>query len=145
VKTRIALLEIKLLPGATMPKYMTADAAGMDCYAHHRAVVPAMGRVLIGLGFSVAIPKGYEGHIRPRSGMALKLGVMAAFGTIDADYRGTVGATLFNHTEWAVNVEAGDRICQLVISPVVRAYLVEVEELNDSERGTAGFGSTGVK
>lgn len=138
-------IEIKLLPGATLPKYMTVDAAGLDCYAHHNAVVPAMSRVLVGLGFSIAIPKGYEGHIRPRSGMALKLGVMAAFGTIDADYRGVVGATLFNHTEWAVHVEAGDRVCQLVIAPVVRAFLIETGELDGSERGTGGYGHTGSR
>jgi dUTP pyrophosphatase len=138
-------LEIKIFPGGTMPKYMTADAAGLDCYAAHSAIVPERGRILVELGFAVAIPRGYEGQIRPRSGMALKAGVMAAIGTIDSDYRGMVKALLVNTSDFQLKVEAGDRVCQLVISPVVRAYVVEVGDLTDTERGTRGFGHTGVK
>jgi dUTP pyrophosphatase len=138
-------IEIKLYPGGKAPAYMTADAAGMDCYAAHSAVVPENGRVLIDLGFALAIPQGFEGQIRPRSGMALRDGVVAAIGTIDADYRGQLKALLVNTTAFQLKVEAGDRVCQLVIAPVVRASLVEVAALESSERGTRGFGSSGVR
>lgn len=136
-------LNIKLMPGGKCPLYMSEGAAGMDCYASHPAVVPAHGRVLIELGFAIALPAGYEAQIRPRSGMALREGVFAVLGTVDADYRGEVKALLVNTTEFQLRVEAGDRICQMVISPVVHALLIEVDSLDDTLRGTAGFGSSG--
>jgi dUTP pyrophosphatase len=136
-------LNIKLTPGGKLPRYMSAGASGMDCYASHPAVVPAHNRVLIELGFAIALPDGYEAQVRPRSGMALREGVYACLGTVDADYRGEVKCLLINTTDFQVKVETGDRVCQLVIAPVVRAFLIEVDSLDDTLRGTAGFGSSG--
>lgn len=136
-------VHIKLTPGGKLPRYALPGDAGMDCYASHSAMVPSRGRVLIELGFCIAIPDGYEGQVRPRSGMALREGVYACLGTVDAGYRGEVKALLINTTDFQVKVETGDRVCQLVISPVVRAFAIEVEILDDTMRGTAGFGSSG--
>jgi dUTP pyrophosphatase len=136
-------LNIKLTPGGKLPRYMSAGASGMDCYASHPAVVPAHNRVLIELGFAIALTDGYEAQVRPRSGMALREGVYACLGTVDADYRGEVKCLLINTTDFQVKVETGDRVCQLVIAPVVRAFLIEVDSLDDTLRGTAGFGSSG--
>ncbi len=98
-------------------------------------------------GLRVEIPPGFEGQVRPRSGLAIKRGltVLNAPGTIDADYRGDVGVVLINHSEQAQRLEPGDRIAQLVFAAVTRAELVEVEVLADSERGAGGFGSTGSR
>lgn len=138
-------VNIKLMPGGKSPQYMSQHASGLDCYASHPAIVPAHGRVLIELGFALALPPGYEAQVRPRSGMALREGVYACLGTVDADYRGEVKALLINTTDFQVKVETGDRVCQVVITPVVRAFLVEVDSLDDTLRGTAGFGSSGVR
>jgi dUTP pyrophosphatase len=138
-------VNIKLTPGGKLPRYMSDSASGLDCYASHPAIVPAHSRVLIELGFSIALPPGYEAQVRPRSGMALREGVYACLGTVDADYRGEVKCLLINTTYFQVKVETGDRVCQLVIAPVVRAYLIEVNSLDDTARGDRGFGHTGVK
>ena len=131
-----------------LPTYETADSAGMDLRAHlDEPVALAPGkRVLIPTGLRLEIPPGYEGQVRPRSGLALKRGltVLNAPGTIDADYRGDVGVILINLSQEEQRIEPGDRIAQLLFAPVVRAELAEVENLADSERGRGGFGSTGV-
>jgi dUTP pyrophosphatase len=130
-----------------LPAYETADSAGMDLRAHlDQAVVLAAGeRALIPSGLHLEIPPGYEGQVRPRSGLALKQGltVVNAPGTIDADYRGEVGVILINLSQEDQRIEPGDRIAQLIFAPVTRAALVEVDQLETSARGTGGFGSTG--
>jgi len=109
--------------------------------------VKPLQRVIIPTGIALEIPEGYEGQVRPRSGLALKKGltVLNAPGTIDADYRGEVKVILVNLGEEEVVIERGERIAQLVITPVVRAELIPVEELSSTERGEGGFGSTGLR
>lgn len=132
-----------------LPAYETADSAGMDLRAHlpGPVVLEPGERALIPTGLRLEIPSGYEGQVRPRSGLALKRGltVLNAPGTIDADYRGDVGVILINLSGEAQRVEPGDRIAQLLFAPVIRAELAEVETLADSERGSGGFGSTGER
>ena len=130
-----------------LPAYETPDSAGVDLRADlERPVVLGPGeRRLIPTGLYLEIPSGYEGQVRPRSGLALKRGLtlLNAPGTIDADYRGEVGVILINLSREDQRIEPGDRIAQLVFAPVTRAELVEVELLADSDRGSGGFGSTG--
>ncbi len=106
-----------------------------------------MERKLIRTGLRVAIPPGYEGQVRPRSGLALRHGISMVNtpGTIDSDYRGEVAVIAINFGESVVKLERGERIAQLVICPVARAELVAVDALNDTSRGEGGFGSTGKK
>ena len=129
------------------PRYETPQSAGMDLRAHlPEAIDLAPGeRVLVPTGLRLQIPPGYEGQVRPRSGLALKRGitVLNAPGTIDADYRGEVGVLLVNLSGEAQRIEPGERIAQLVIAPLTRVRWEEVEELDESERGGGGFGSTG--
>ncbi len=112
--------------------------------AEDRVLAP-LERAAIPTGLALELPPGFEGQVRPRSGLALKSGltVLNAPGTIDADYRGEVQVLLVNLSSSPVTLRRGDRIAQLVVAPVTRARLVEVSELTDTERGTGGFGSTG--
>jgi dUTP pyrophosphatase len=142
---------LKALPhGADLPlpAYATEGAAGLDLYAAVDApVVIAPGsRALIPTGLSMAIPRGYEGQLRPRSGLALKHGitVLNSPGTIDWDYRGELKALLVNHGAEPFTVERGMRIAQLVIAPVTRVALRAVADLEGTVRGAGGYGSTGV-
>jgi dUTP pyrophosphatase len=131
-----------------LPAYETANAAGMDLPAAVDAdvVLAPGGRALIPTGIAVALPDGHEAQIRPRSGLAARAGltVLNAPGTIDADYRGEVKVILANLGDQPFTVTRGMRIAQMVIAPVVQAELTVVEQLPDSERGAAGFGSTGT-
>lgn len=132
-----------------LPAYETAHAAGMDL----RAAVPADeplilkpgSRFAAPTGLAFALPEGFEGQVRPRSGLALKSGVtcLNTPGTIDADYRGEVKVILINLGEEEVVIRRGDRIAQLVVAPVVQAAWREVERLDETARGAGGFGSTG--
>ncbi|MFO0596520.1 MAG: dUTP diphosphatase [Myxococcaceae bacterium] len=130
-----------------LPKYQTAQSAGLDLSAElpEDVWLDPGERRLIPTGWAIELPPGYEGQVRPRSGLALKQGLtcLNSPGTIDADYRGEVGVILINHSKEAVVVKSGDRIAQLVIAPVVQANLIEVDQLSDSDRGAGGFGSTG--
>jgi dUTP pyrophosphatase len=131
-----------------LPAYSTDQAAGMDLVAaidDERTLAPGE-RALVPTGIALALPAGYEGQIRPRSGLALKHGVTVANspGTIDADYRGEVQVILLNTGPAAFHVARGMRIAQLVVAPVVRAAWTEVAELPESGRGAGGFGSTGT-
>lgn len=129
------------------PAYETIDSAGMDLRAHLPAPleIGPGERTLIPTGLRMEIPRGYEGQVRPRSGLALERGltVLNAPGTIDADYRGEVGVILINHSAKPQSIEPGDRIAQLVIAAIVRAEMLEVDKLAGSDRGVGGFGSTG--
>ena len=132
-----------------LPTYETAHSAGLDLRAHlEEALVLAPGkRALVPTGLRVEIPPGFEGQVRPRSGLAIERGltVLNAPGTIDADYRGDVGVVLVNLSDEDQRLEPGDRIAQLVFAAVARVELVEVEALADSDRGAGGFGSTGSR
>lgn len=138
---------MKLDPEAFPPEKMTAGAAGFDLKACVREPVEIPpGRVLlVPTGLAVAIPEGFEGQVRPRSGLALKHGVTVANspGTIDCDYRGPLGILLINHGPASFRVNPGERIAQLVIAPVHAATFREVESLDVTARGTGGFGHTG--
>ena len=125
---------------------MTGGSAGMDLPAALDAAIDSEpgSRVLVPGGFALSIPRGYEGQVRPRSGLALEhgLSVLNAPGTIDADYRGEVSVILANLGSDTVTIEPEQRIAQLVLAPVIRAELTEVDELDDTERGEGGFGHT---
>lgn len=137
----------KLRADAVLPRYMTEDAAGMDlCAALDAPVTIAPGkRAAIPTGIAIAIPRGYEGQLRPRSGLAREHGVTLANSpaTIDADYRGPLVVVLSNLGDAPVTIEARQRIAQMVIAPVMQAEIDEVEELAATARGEGGFGSTG--
>jgi dUTP pyrophosphatase len=137
----------RLSAAAILPRYMTDLAAGVDLHAALAAEVTlAPGeRALVPTGLALAIPPGFEGQVRPRSGLALKKGVslVNSPGTIDADYRGEVGIIIINHGQEAVTIAPGERIAQLIFAPVVRAEFVEVEELAATRRNAGGFGHTG--
>ncbi len=144
-------LRIKRLASAKelpLPPYATAASAGMDLRsASMEPIVLSPGeRGLVPTGLIVEIPDGYEGQVRPRSGLALKNGISLVNtpGTIDSDYRGELKVIMINLGEDHFMVNYGDRIAQLVIAPVVQAQIVEVDEISVSERGSGGFGSTGV-
>lgn len=131
-----------------LPSYQTHGSAGMDLRA---AIVSPLciepgRRMLVTTGLAIAIPAGYEGQVRPRSGLANKHGitVLNAPGTIDSDYRGEVKVLLVNLGDETFEVKPGDRIAQLLISPVSRAELALVGELDETARGAGGYGSTGV-
>ena len=143
-------LQIKRLEGNNLelPKYKTEGSAGMDLTAciDENIILKQLKIKLIKTGIAIALPNNYEAQVRPRSGLALKNGisVLNTPGTIDADYRGEIGVILINLSNEDFVVERGMRIAQLVISPIVQAELVEVEELDETLRGQGGFGSTGV-
>lgn len=143
-------VQIKRLPGSEdipLPKYMTEHSVGLDLPAavKNDTILLPGETVLIPTGLAVAIPLGYEGQVRPRSGLANKYGisVLNTPGTIDSDYRGEIGVILVNHGQEEFQIKRGDRIAQLIISPVVQAELTEVKELPDTVRSEGGFGSTG--
>jgi dUTP pyrophosphatase len=139
---------LKRLPhgeGLPPPAYATEGAAGMDVVSAVDAMLAPGARAAIPTGFAIAIPAGYEVQVRPRSGLALKHGVtcLNTPGTIDSDYRGEMQVILINHGQAPFAIARGDRIAQLVPAPVQRAILDEVETLEDTVRGSGGFGSTG--
>ena len=131
-----------------MPAYETVNSAGMDLRAYlpdGELVIKPMQRTLVPTGLFMEIPVGYEGQVRPRSGLAIKSGitVLNSPGTIDADYRGEVKVILINLSDTDFVIKSGDRIAQLVISKHEQMEVVEVETLSETERGAGGFGHTG--
>ncbi len=145
------IIKVKRLPhgeGLELPQAQTHGAAGMDLMAAVDApvLIAPSRRALVPTGLVLEIPAGFEGQVRPRSGLALKFGVtvLNAPGTIDADYRGEVGVLLINHGENAFEVTRGMRIAQVVIAPCTAARLVEDEDLSSTARGAGGYGSTGL-
>ena len=131
-----------------LPKYQTELSAGMDLYANidEPITLKSLERVLVKTGLFISLPKGYEAQIRPRSGLAFKNGitVLNTPGTIDADYRGEIGVILVNLSSQDFTINDGDRIAQLVISKYETAIWEEVENLDETNRGEGGFGSSGV-
>lgn len=141
-------LKILRLPHGTdlpLPAYATAGAAGMDVVAAEEVELAPGARHAVATGFAIAIPDGYEVQVRPRSGLALKNGItcLNTPGTIDSDYRGEVKVILANLGDQPFRVVRGERIAQLVPAAVTRADVMEVDTLDDTARGTGGFGSTG--
>lgn len=135
-------------PGAVIPEYKTAGAAGADLYAlvESPITIPAGKFAMIPTGLFFEIPEGYEVQVRPRSGLAAKNGVtvLNTPGTIDSDYRGEIKVILINLGDKDFVVNSGERIAQMVIAPVTQAGFEITDTLSDTERGAGGFGSTGV-
>ena len=142
---RIALQRLPHGAGLPAPAYATAGAAGMDVVAAEDLDLAPGARHAVATGFAMAIPEGYEVQVRPRSGLALKHGItcLNTPGTIDSDYRGEVKVILANLGDAPFPIRRGDRIAQLVPAPVQRAQFEEVAALDDTARGSGGFGSTG--
>jgi len=132
-----------------IPRYMTPLAAGMDLLANVTDEIwIAPGEIkMIPCGIELELPPGYEGQIRPRSGLAAKYGItiLNSPGTIDADFRGEIKAILINLGKVSFKIKRGDRIAQLIISTVVRGHFVEKDKLSDTQRGMGGFGHTGIQ
>ena len=149
-----SVLLCKTLPhfdGLSLPRYETAGAAGLDLAAalpHDQPLtLQPFQRALIPTGLIIAIPAGFEGQVRARSGLALRQGLalVNAPGTIDSDYRGEIGVLVINLGHDPIRIERGMRIAQLVISPIVQGRIEHVLNLDDSARGAEGFGSTGIQ
>ncbi len=131
--------------GLDLPGYATVGAAGMDVLSAEDVTLVAGARHAVATGLALAIPPGFEIQVRPRSGLALRHGISVpnSPGTIDSDYRGELKVILINHGSDAFEVRRGDRIAQLVLAPVTQASWLVVDELDETERGEGGFGSTG--
>ena len=145
----IKILIKKLSKEVSLPKYETSGSSGMDLAANINSSIniePGQ-TAIIPTGLSFSLPNGYEAKIRPRSGLAAKnkITVLNTPGTIDADYRGEIKVILINLGETKFKIEKGSRIAQMVICPVVQVQLKEVDDLNQTDRGMGGFGSTGTK
>lgn len=137
---------VKRLEGASLPEYGSAEAAGADVRSAIDICVPSGEARLVDTGIDCVIPSGYEIQVRPRSGLALKKGitVLNSPGTIDSDYSGPLGVILYNTSNKDFQVNAGDRIAQLVVAPVIKVNYSFTNTKRDTERSSAGFGSTGV-
>jgi dUTP pyrophosphatase len=139
---------VKTHPRVALPRYESKGASGMDlrAFLDSDITIPPMGRVKIPTGLRIEIPAGYEAQVRPRSGLAIESGltVLNSPGTIDSDYRGELEIILVNLGAQSVIIKDGQRIAQLVTAPVCRAIVEEADTLEETRRGSAGFGSTGV-
>lgn len=146
---KVRVVRLPHAKGLPLPSYETVHSAGMDLRAalEDRITIWPGGRTLVPTGLRIELPVGYEAQIRPRSGLAIKNGVtlLNSPGTIDADYRGEIKIIMINHGDEEFQISHGDRIAQMIITPVIQVLMQQVEELNESERGNGGFGSTGVK
>lgn len=129
--------------GATLPEYASAGAAGADLRASDAVDVPSGGRAAVPTGLRVQIPPGHVGLVWPRSGLAVRHGIDTLAGVIDSDYRGEVRVVLVNHGPEPFSIAPGERIAQLLLQRVERARFTAVSELQDTDRGGGGFGSTG--
>lgn len=146
-------LQLKILEngyGLPIPKYESEGAAGLDLLAaisESKNIIILPGKAeMVPTGIAIALPKGFEAQIRPRSGLAAKNGItiLNSPGTIDSDYRGEISAMLINHSKVNFEIERGMRIAQMVIAPVVQFNLIMTETLDETKRGAGGFGSTGI-
>ncbi|EPS71214.1 hypothetical protein M569_03547, partial [Genlisea aurea] len=134
----------KLSDKAILPSRGSQLSAGYDLSSATDMTVPARGKSLIPTDLSIAIPEGTYARVAPRSGLALKHSIDVGAGVVDADYRGPLGVILFNHSDSDFQVKAGDRIAQMIIEKIVTPEVTEVDDLDDTDRGAAGFGSTGI-
>ncbi|OFI06832.1 deoxyuridine 5'-triphosphate nucleotidohydrolase [Clostridium acetireducens DSM 10703] len=137
----------KIREDSIIPKYAHKDDAGMDLYSAEDKIIPSGETSLIHTGIQIELPKDTEAQVRPRSGLALKhsITVLNTPGTIDEGFRGEIGVILINHSKKDFKIEKGMRIAQMVIKPVLKVNVVEVDNLTETERGKGGFGSTGIK
>jgi len=135
----------KLNPNAVLPSYKHEGDSGMDVSSVEDAVIQPHSFVKVGCGLAAEIPDGYEIQVRPRSGLQCKFGIVGAWGTVDAGYKGEIGIALYNHNDEPYYVRAGDRVAQFVVAPVLRVEIEETETLSESDRGASGFGSTGIQ
>lgn len=131
--------------GNNIPIYSYAGDAGADLRAAEDGIIPARGKAAISTGISIALPEDYVGLVWPRSGLAFQKAIDCGAGVIDPQYRGEVRVLLFNHSDEDYPVKRGERIAQLLIQKVETAAFVQVDRLDDTQRGSAGFGSTGRK
>lgn len=140
------IVKVKALDNLLIPEYATVGAAGADLKSAEDGVIKPGEIKLVKTGLFLEIPDGYEGQVRPRSGLALKFGVtvLNSPGTVDSDYRGEVGVILINHGNKDFVYKKGDRIAQLIFSKVTKAKFEIVEQINTTTRGSGGFGHTGV-
>lgn len=147
-------LQFKILEngyGLPIPKYESEGAAGLDLLAaigEDKSIIILPGRAeMVPTGIAIALPKGFEAQIRPRSGLAAKNGItiLNSPGTIDSDYRGEISAMLINHSKVNFEIERGMRIAQMIIAPVIQFNLIKTETLDETKRGAGGFGSTGIR
>lgn len=129
---------------AVLPTRASAGAAGYDLCSTEYKVVPARGKELIPTGLCISVPLGTYGRVAPRSGLAWKHSIDVGAGVIDHDYRGLVGIILFNHSDVDFIVKVGDRVAQLILEKIETPEVMEVEDLEETKRGTGGFGSTGL-
>lgn len=138
---------VRLSPEAQLPRYEHADDSGLDLFAIAPHTILPGDTALVPTGIAIELPLGTEAQIRPRSGLALKhaITLVNTPGTIDAGYRGEIGVIVINHGKQPFEVLKGMKIAQMVIAPVIRAELEEVEQLSESLRGGGGFGSTGLE
>ena len=149
--SRISILiqQLSHAKNLPLPQYVTEGAAGMDLSAAigDSITIQPGERALIPTGICIVIPEGYEGQVRPRSGLAIKrgIGMLNSPGTIDSDYRGEIGVILMNWDHAPQIIHRGDRIAQLIICPVIKADLISVDSLTETKRGAGGFGHTGTK
>ncbi|MHB8636916.1 MAG: dUTP diphosphatase [Fimbriimonadaceae bacterium] len=140
-------LPFTLEPEAQAPGYATVGAAGMDLRSLENVSLQPMERRLVRTGVRIAVPSGFEAQVRPRSGLALRhgVGLVNSPGTIDSDYRGEISVIMINFGVNVVEISKGERLAQLVLAPVARAELLQVTALDETERGSGGFGSTGAQ
>lgn len=147
MQIKVAIKRIRPAADLSLPCYMTTHSAGMDLYADLAADVTLLpgSRLLVPTGIAIALPEGYEAQIRPRSGLALKHGIslVNSPGTIDADYRGEIGVILINHGDVPFLLKRGERIAQMVVARYSRVEWDEQSDLEETGRGTGGFGHTG--
>lgn len=139
-------IKVKILhPQAVIPRYQSDEAAGFDLHAVEPCIIEPQRRAVVKTGIAIALPKGYELQVRPRSGLALKHGVtvLNTPGTVDSDYRGELMVILFNSDKEPFSVSVGDRIAQAVVKEILQADFLQVDELDETLRGSGGFGSTG--
>lgn len=143
--TEGAPLKVKRLSeNAFLPTRGSKQAAGYDLYSAYDCSVPARGKNLVKTDISIAFPQGYYARVAPRSGLAWKNSIDVGAGVIDVDYRGPVGVILFNHSDEEFKITRGDRIAQLILERISTPDVVEVDDLDETERNAGGFGSTGV-
>ena len=147
-KVKVKIKRLRKDRSLSLPRYMTDGSSGMDLFAslEEEVILEPGERRLIPTGISLAIPEGFEGQVRPRSGLAVQkgIGLVNGPGTIDADYRGEICVLLINFGKEPFRIRDGERIAQMVISPVFRAVLEEVEDLPETQRQGGGFGHTGT-
>ena len=137
-------LRVRLLsPNATVPKRGSNEAAGYDVYASDDGIVSARGKSVVPTGIAITVPNGTYGRLAPRSGLAVKNSISVGAGVVDRDFMGELKVILFNHSDVDFEFRKGDRIAQLILERIVTPDVVLVDELDATERGEGGFGSTG--